>query len=100
MRNKLFKVSVILVIILTMTMTNFVFVGSSLISYAVGNNNGTNNSNIEFNTYFKNDKGEKVSVTDMVVHNQEALLYMYLNVKQEGYFNGNGTHHQSIMNQE
>lgn len=88
MRNKLFKVSVILVIILTMTMTNFVFVGSSLISYAVGNNNGTNNSNIEFNTYFKNDKGEKVSVTDMVLHNQEALLYMYLNVKQEGYFNG------------
>ena len=37
MKNKIFKISIILVMILTMTMTNFIFVGKNLISYAVDN---------------------------------------------------------------
>lgn len=88
MKNKIFKISVILVVILTMTMTNFVFVGSSLISYALDNNNSTNNNNVEFNAYFKNEKGDKVSNLDILGNNAETMLYLYLNVKQEGYFNG------------
>lgn len=88
MKNKVFKISVILVMILTMTMTNFIFVGNSFISYALDNNNNTNNSNVEFNTYFKNEKGEHVSSLDMVANNHDTMLYMYLNVKQEGYFSG------------
>lgn len=88
MKNKIFKISVILVMILTMLMTNFVFVGNSLISYALDNNNNTNNNNIEFNVYFKNEKGEKETSTDIATSSQETMLYMYLNVKQEGYFNG------------
>ncbi len=88
MKNKVFKISVVLVIILTMTMTNFIFVGSSLISYALDNNSNTNNNNVEFNVYFKNEKGEHVSDLDMVPSKQDTMLYMYLNVKQEGYFNG------------
>lgn len=88
MKNKVFKISVILVIILTMTMTNFIFVGRGLISYALDNNNNTNNNNIEFNAYFKNEKGDKISSLDMVATHPETMLYVYLNVKQEGYFNG------------
>lgn len=87
MKNKVFKVSVVLVMILTMTMTNFIFVGSSLISYALDDHSNTNINNVEFNTYFKNDKGEKVSNMDMT-SNFENILYLYLNIKQEGYFNG------------
>lgn len=88
MKNKVFKISMVLVLILTMTMTNFIFVGSSLISYALDNNSNTNNNNVEFNVYFKDEKGEHVSDLDMIPSKQDAMLYMYLNVKQEGYLNG------------
>ena len=88
MKNKIFKICVILVMIATMTMTNFIFVGNSLISYALDSNNNTNNNNIEFNVYFKNEQGEKVSNLDMIANHPENTLYVYLNVKQEGYFNG------------
>lgn len=88
MKNKVFKIGVVLVIILTMTMTNFIFVGSSLISYALDDHSNTNINNVEFNTYFKNEKGEKVSSIDIATNNSENILYMYLNIKQEGYFNG------------
>lgn len=88
MKNKIFKICVILVMIATMTMTNFIFVGNSLISYALDSNNNTNHNNIEFNVYFKNEQGEKVSNLDMIANHPENMLYVYLNVKQEGYFNG------------
>lgn len=88
MKSKVFKIGVVLIMILTMTMTNFIFVGSSLISYALDSNNNTNNNNVEFNVYFKNEKGEQVSDLDVVPSNHDIMLYMYLNVKQEGYLNG------------
>lgn len=74
MKNKIFKMSIILVMILTMTMTNFIFVGASLISYAT-DDISTNHKNVEFEAYFK--EGEK------------DVLYLRVNVNKEGYFNGN-----------
>lgn len=71
MKNKVFKISVILVMILTMTMTNFIFVGANLISYAV-DNVATNYKNVEFQAYLKND----------------TTLSLQVSVKNEGYFNG------------
>lgn len=88
MKSKVFKISVVLSIILTMIMANFIFVGNTLISYALDSNNSTNNTNVGFNTYLKNENGEKVSSLDMVASNLETTLYFYLSVKQEGYFNG------------
>ena len=35
MKNKGLKISVVILLIITLTMTNFIFLGSSLISYAV-----------------------------------------------------------------
>src|SRR5699024_8476808 len=40
---------------------------------------------VEFNTYFKNEKGESVSSLDIKATNLETSLYLYLNVKNEGY---------------
>lgn len=74
MKNKVFKISVILVMILTMTMTNFIFVGANLVSYAVDNIT-TNNKNVEFQAYMKD----------------ETTLEMQIGVKKEGYFNGSIT---------
>jgi hypothetical protein len=87
MKNRVFKIIMVLVIILTMTMTNFVFVGSSLISYAV-DGIATNHQNVEFKAYFKNEEGEEVATLETKPNEEETFLYLRVNVKKEGYFNG------------
>ena len=86
MKNKVFKVIIVSIIILTMTMANLLFVGYGLISYAVDDNN-TNNNNVQFSSYFKNEKGEKVTELNLPSNNLETSLYLYINVKNEGYLN-------------
>ena len=73
MKNKIFKTSIILVMILTMTMTNFIFVGANLVSYAV-DNMATNHKNVDFEAYFKEE--------------EKDTLFLRVSVKKEGYFNG------------
>ena len=87
MNRKVFKISVILVMILTMTMTNFIFVGSNLISYAADEVT-TNHQNVEFKAYFKNKEGKEVTTLEKVIKEEETFLYLRVNVKKEGYFNG------------
>ena len=89
MKNKILKISMIILLIMTLTLTNFIFVGSSLISYAASTIE-TNNRNVEFDAYFVNGNNQAISSIDM--SNQEDIyLYMQINVKQEGYFNGKVT---------
>ena len=86
MKNKILKIVTIIILIMTLTMTNFIFVGSSLISYAASGVE-TNHRNIEFDAYFANQENQKISSIDM--SNQEDIyLNMQIEVKQEGYFNG------------
>ena len=87
MKGKIFKISVILLVILAMTMTNFIFVGSNLISYAL-DNISTNNNNMEFGVYFKDSNGNQVTSIEKSIYNEDAKLYLHLKVKQQGYFNG------------
>ena len=75
MKSKILKISVSLLLILAMTMTNIIYVGNSLISYAL-DSFSTNNNNVEFNTYFKNEKGESVSSLDIKATNLETSLYL------------------------
>ena len=61
METKIFKKLLVAILIVMLTATDFFMLGSGIISYAVDNlNNSTNNKNIEFATYFKNEKGEKI----------------------------------------
>lgn len=87
MKGKIFKISVILLVVLTMTMTNFIFVSNSLISYAL-DNISTNNKNVEFGAYFKDADGNQVTSIEKSIYNEDAKLCLHLKVKQEGYFNG------------
>ena len=87
MKNKGLKISVVILLIITLTMTNFIFLGSSLISYAV-DDISTNHKNIEFSAYFKNDQGEKVTSLDRTASTQDISLYLSISVKKEGFFNG------------
>ena len=87
MKNKLLKISIIVALILTMTIANFIFVGSSLVSYAA-DILSTNHANVEFNTYFKDKEGKNTSSLEITSEEQEQTLYLNVNVKKDGYFNG------------
>ena len=70
MKNKIFKTSIIFIMILTMTMTNFIFVGANLVSYAA-DNVATNHKNVDFEAYFKEEEKNalflRVSVKDILM---------------------------------
>ena len=87
MRNKVLKISVVLLLIMTLTMTNFIFLGSSLISYAA-DTVSTNHKNIEFDAYFKNSNGQKTTTIERTAGTQELSLYLAVNVNTEGFFVG------------
>ena len=86
MKNKILKIATIIMLIMTLTVTNFLFVGSSLISYAA-NALETNHKNVEFNAYFTNANNQEISSVDMSSE-EDIYLNMQIEVKNEGYFNG------------
>lgn len=87
MNSKILKISVVIVLIMTLTMTNFLFLGSSIVSYAA-DNISTNHKNIEFDAYFKNSEGRKTTVLERISDMQDISLYLSLNVNKEGFFIG------------
>lgn len=71
MKNKIFKITTVILLLLSLTMTSFAYVGAGLISYAVSSSS-TNHQNVEFEVQLK----------------EENTLSMKVSVKKEGYFNG------------
>ena len=55
MKSKLFRVMVVLMILATLTLTNFIYVGVGAISYAASAND-TNHKNVEFTANLKDEK--------------------------------------------
>ncbi len=88
MRNKMFKISLVILLIITLTMTNFIFLGSSLISYAADTTTHTNHKNMEFDAYFKDSNGQKTTTLERTADMQEISLYLAVNVHTEGFFVG------------
>ena len=84
MKNKILKIATIIMLIMTLTITNFIFVGSSLISYAA-NTLETNHKNVEFNAYFTDGNNQEISSVDMS-NMEDIYLNMQIEVKNEGYF--------------
>lgn len=85
MKSKILKISIILLLIVTMTMVNFIYIGKTFVSYAI-DDISTNVKNIEFGVYFKDENGQKV--TQMKPTQMEANMVLQIAVKQDGYFNG------------
>jgi len=71
MKRKILKIVTIMLLLVALTMTNFIYVGVGLVSYAESSV-ATNHQNVEFGATLK-DKN---------------ILELELNVKKEGYFNG------------
>ncbi len=87
MKSKVLKILVVMLLLITLTSTNFILVGSNLISYAQ-DGIGTNHQNVEFQAYFKNEEGKKVATLGKSVTEEEIFLYLQIGVKREGYLNG------------
>ena len=88
MKSQILKITVVLLLIITLTMANFIFVGETFISYAA-DSVSTNNKNIEFSAYFEDSGGNnKGSSTDKEYKDEDFYLHIQVNVKKEGYFNG------------
>ena len=91
MKKKILKMGVAIILIITLTMANFIFVGASGISYAVEmlqEETVTNNKNVTFDVYFKDEEGNKITETQQAINKTDMKLYMQVSVKKEGYFNG------------
>ena len=91
MNSKILKIFTVLLLIVTLTMANFVLLGVNVVSYAaeaVNIEKSTNNRNVEFSAYFKNDQGEKVTDLEVLSNAENLKAYFEISVKQEGYFNG------------
>lgn len=71
MKNKILKILTVLVLLTTLTMTNFIYVGVGVVSYATSNIT-TNHENVEFDAQLK----------------EGNILSLLISVKKEGYFNG------------
>ena len=88
MERNILKKLVVIILIIMLTATDFFWLGSGIASYAASLDNSTNNENIEFSTYFKNEKGESVESISPSIKSQDLKLYAQITVKNEGYFNG------------
>ena len=78
MKSKIFKMVIVLSIITTMVMADFVIVGKGLISYAA-DSISTNQPNVEFEAYFKDSEGNKT--TTLKTQTNEEKNFMYLERK-------------------
>ena len=71
MKKKLLKIVTVVLILSLLTMPNFIYVGKGLASYAISSNT-TSHPNIEFGVELK----------------ERNILSLAVDVKREGYFNG------------
>lgn len=95
--NNLGNKVIAIIVVMLLTMSDFLFVGASTMSYAI-NNAKTNSANVEFSTYFLNQAGEKVEKIEEDINKGDLYLYVDVTVKNEGYFNGSVTFNNNNFN--
>ena len=90
MKKKLEKVILIILIIQTMILGNFIFIGKNIveaISEETVSSTTTNCKNVELSAYFKTEE-EKYTIQKDLYLGQTEKLYIKVEVKKEGYFEG------------
>ena len=72
-----------IIVIVALTISDFLFVGTEFASYAIDMVK-TNSSNVDFSAYFINSNGEKVEKLEKNIDMEEEYLYVDISVKNEG----------------
>lgn len=87
MKSKILKTSVVILLIMTLTMVNFITIGNSFVSYA-SEDISTNHKNVEFRAGFEDENGNLTQNIESAKSQEEMTLWLQVNVKNEGYLNG------------
>ena len=91
MKERTFRAFTALILIITLTMANFILIGYNTVTYAVDmidSDKKTNCKNVEFMAYFKDENGKNITKTEAIANSQDLTVYFNISVKKEGYFNG------------
>ena len=86
-RKQIFQKVIAMLMVIIITIADFSVVGESTISYAIDMVK-TNNDNVEFFAYFINSNNESVTEIDSLINQSNLKLYVEIDVKHDGYFNG------------
>lgn len=92
MKQKILQFITSILLIITLTISNFFIICIDVVSYAVDAINidkSTNHKNIEFMAYFKDENGNRITEKDIATNSDNLKLYFQISVKKEGYLNGN-----------
>lgn len=76
-----------IIAIISLLVSDFLFVGTSIVSYAIDAVT-TSSSNVEFTAYFLDSNQNKTDKIQKNIDEGEAKLFVDVSVKKEGYFNG------------
>ena len=87
MKNKVLKIAVVIILIMVMTMSDFILVGMNIVKALQSIDNTTNHANVKFAVYFQTED-KKNSEAEWKINSDEMKLYMEVAVKNEGYFDG------------
>ncbi len=91
MKKRILQAITALMLIMTLTMANFLLICANAVSYAADEffaGQKTNHQNVEFAAYFKDKDGKEKSEEDAYTNSEDLKLYFRIAVKQEGMFNG------------
>ena len=81
MKKKILEKLLAIFMIITILSTDFLVLGSNLISYAANIDSTTNNENVEFSAYFKDANGGRVDRIEQSIKNSEMKIYLEIKIK-------------------
>lgn len=89
-KSKKVQKTLAILLIITMTLANLLFLGKNLISYAFEDNlelqnDDTQVSNVKFDAYFNDDGGNNVHSVIFDAVNSNPIINLHVNVKNAGY---------------
>ena len=92
MKQKILNTLVAIMLVITLTMANFLFLCFNAVTYAIDEygqiKRETNNKNVEFMSYFVDGNGNNVTNLSVKTNEQNIRLHFKISVPKEGYFNG------------
>ena len=90
MLKKFLEKVIAIILIMVLISLNFIYLGSTVVSYAIGVIDDTTNSeNVKFMAYFKTTDNQNVNVKEEKINEENIKLYLSVAVENNGYFNGN-----------
>ena len=91
MSKRFLKIIICILLVLSMTLANFLLIFANVVTYAAdvqSSEVSTNNKNVEFSAVLQRSGGEEGSELDVKTDESDLKLHMKVTVKQEGYLNG------------